>query len=184
MIIGHIGVAFAARWRWPKAPLPWLLIATMAPDLWRGILAASGLNARETNLYSHELPWGALLAVFLAGAALLALRDLESTFVVGALVLSHIALDMVSGWKALWPGGPNGLELEHFEQLEFLVEVALAWVGLAMLKRSSAPRWIVGWPMFAVLVAIEGAYLAASYEARPWKTRCVAYPLAPCWTHL
>ena len=184
MIIGHIGVAFAARWRWPKASLPWLLVATMASDIWRTVLAATGLSLQEANIYSHVLPWSGILAILLAVAAFLVLRNVETALLVGAIVLSHVALDMVSGWKVLWIGGPSGLDVEHFEQLEFVIEVVLLWVGWKLLKRTTTPRWVADWRVFALLVVIQASYLIASFEARPWKTRCIAYPLSPCWTHI
>lgn len=184
MIIGHVGVAFAARWRWPAAPLPWLLGGSMAPDIWRALLAATGLDWRETNIYSHLLPWSGLLAVLVAAAAYLVLRDARVALLIFAVVGSHIALDMVSGWKELWVGGPGGLDLEHFEQLEFVVEAVLLWGGWRLLRRSTAPRRLSGWPVLALLLSIQAAYLIESFQARPWKTRCIAYPLSPCWSHL
>ena len=33
MITGHLGVAAAARGRWPRIALPWLLVVSIAPDL-------------------------------------------------------------------------------------------------------------------------------------------------------
>ncbi|MEP6622471.1 MAG: hypothetical protein ABJE47_24685 [bacterium] len=184
MIVGHVGVALAARWRWPAIPLPWLLAATMAPDIWRVLLALSGMNWRENNIYSHLLPWSGILALGCAGAAYLVFRRAETALVVGGLVITHIALDWVSGWKVLWIGGPAGLDLEHFEQLEFVVETIIVWWGWRLMRRSSAPRWTVGWQVLLLLLVIQASYLIESFRARPWKTRCISYPLSPCWTHL
>ena len=105
MIIGHLGVAFAAKRRWPRVPLAWLVVATFAPDLWRIVLATTRYDWWPSNTYSHALPWSAILAVVLASVAWLVLRDGAAALLVGFLVAAHVGLDMISGWKPLWPGG-------------------------------------------------------------------------------
>src|SRR3954470_5381075 len=40
MIVGHLGLAYAARARWRQIPFAWLIVATMAPDLARLALDA------------------------------------------------------------------------------------------------------------------------------------------------
>jgi hypothetical protein len=181
MIVGHIGAAFAARWRWPGLPLPWLLGATMAPDLLRLALGWTGAPWWDANYYSHVLPWGALWAVLLAATAWAALRQPAAAFVIGALVLSHLALDALSGRKPVWTNGPPGLGLEQYQQAEFVVEAALSWAGWHLLRRCRAPRWATGWSMLAILLVGQAAYLTETFRERPYATRCVEYPVRPCW---
>src|SRR5690348_3544717 len=97
MIIGHLGVAFAARARWPRIPLYWLVVATMAPDLLRAALAATGMPMGFTTRYSHLLPWSAYLALVLGLAAFAAYRTTAAGVVTTIVVLSHILLDAISG---------------------------------------------------------------------------------------
>src|ERR1700737_3102082 len=104
MIIGHIGVALAAKWRWPRTPLGALLVASLAPDILRAILAAAGLRWQQTNFYSHALPWILILAVVAGGLAWKALHDRTAGLVVGAVVVSHIVLDLISSDKPLVRG--------------------------------------------------------------------------------
>lgn len=180
MIVGHIGVAFVARSRWPRAPLGWMLVATFAPDLARLILDIAGQRWHR-NEYSHLLPWSALLALGLAVAAWLAWRDVRAAAVVGALVLSHIALDMISGRKQLWLGGPSGINVGQYQQLEFVIEAGLLWLGWALLRRTMPRVRVTRRSVLVVLLAFEAAVLSRSLLSRPYATRCIEYPIRPCW---
>jgi membrane-bound metal-dependent hydrolase YbcI (DUF457 family) len=181
MIIGHVSVAYAARSRWTRLPLAALLVASLAPDLLRLVLEAAGVNQWSSNEYSHLLPWSALLA---AGCALVTLawrRDGAGALVIFAVVLSHIALDMVSGYKPLWEGGPSGANLQRYQQLELVVESTLMLGGWWLLRRreprARASRVLV----LASLLLLETVYLGKSLLDRPYATRCLEYPIQPCW---
>jgi hypothetical protein len=184
MLIGHVGVAFAARRRWPTAPLGWLVSASFAPDIWRVALADSGYRWWPSNTYSHALPWSAIIAITLASLAWLMTRNGVTAVTVGAMVMAHIALDMISGWKPLWIGGPIGLDMYHVEQAEFLLEAVLAWIGWRLLRRTTVPRWLVTRRMLVLLLAVQAAYSLRTYRARPVATRCWSYPFSPCWQRL
>ena len=181
MIIGHVGVAFAARARWPRVALGWALVATLAPDLWRLALDLAGLNVIEANRYSHLLPWSAVLALVVALAAWARSRDRMVAVVVALLVLSHVALDMVSGRKPLWLGGPMGLDAQRYQQLELVIEALLAWWGWWLLRRSRQRSWVARRTVLGMLVAFQAVYLAISLWQRPYATRCIEYPVQPCW---
>ncbi|MCY7378093.1 MAG: hypothetical protein LH467_01985 [Gemmatimonadaceae bacterium] len=181
MIIGHFAVAYAARARWRRIPLPWLLLATMAPDLLRLCLAPWGVGMASRNDYSHALPWSIGLA---AGAALVAWmvrRDKETAWVIGLVVLSHIALDMLSGRKPLWVGGPNGLNLQQFEPLEFVIEGALLYVGWRLLRQREQMHPAARKLALALMLLGEAGYLTTTLLARPYATRCIEHPIQPCW---
>ncbi|MEP6730412.1 MAG: hypothetical protein ABJE10_07235 [bacterium] len=180
MIIGHVGVAFAAKWRWPRLPLGALLAATFAPDLLRACLALTGMPWQRSNPYSHGFPWSAILAV---GAGILAwriLRDRTAGVVVFGLVVAHIALDMVSGNKQLWANGPAGIDLGSFEQLELVIEAALLLTGWTLMRRLTRPRWATHWSVPTLLLAVQTITLAGSISQRPYDIRCLSYPISPC----
>lgn len=182
MIIGHIGVAFAARRRWERISLVTLMLATFAPDALRAPLAAAGLHWTQANLYTHALPW-CLAVVALCGAFARAVSGSRRTaLVVMAVVASHLVLDVVSGKKALWAGGPLGLDVEDVEQVELAIESVLLFAGWVLLRRSSvqSPRWVRHWVLPLLLVAIETGYLAGTISQRPYRTRCFAAPFTPC----
>lgn len=181
MIIGHLGVAFAARAKWPRLSIYWLLFATLAPDLLRPALAATGMSMGYTTRYSHLLPWSALLALVLGLVALALFRSSTAAVVTAAVVLSHILLDAVSGAKALWDGGPAGLNAQRYQQLELVIEAALCWWGWRMLRRSSARTWLGCRTTLAALLAFETLFQAWSLNQRPYATRCWVWPLKSCW---
>ncbi len=180
MIIGHIGVALCAKRAWPRLPIALLLGASFAPDLWREVLAAVGLHWRLTNLYSHALPWSLALAL-LAGALTWAVRrDRTAGIVVAALVATHVMLDMISGDKPLWAGNTVGLNVEHFQQLELLIESALVLTGWKLVWRVYGSGRSARWALPAMLIAFQAAYLVGTLTQRPYKTRCLAWPMGPC----
>jgi hypothetical protein len=181
MIVGHLGLAYAARARWRQIPFAWLVAATLAPDLARLALDAVGVDRWFRNEYTHLLPWSLLLAVGFALVAWLARRDAVSALVVGALVLSHVALDMVSGRKPLWVGGPVGLDVQRYQQIELLIEAALLVAGWRLLRRREPALLATRRTVLAALLLMETAYLAKALHDRPYATRCIEYPLQPCW---
>ncbi|MDB4914285.1 MAG: hypothetical protein JWM95_1929 [Gemmatimonadetes bacterium] len=182
MIIGHVGVALAAKRRWASVPFSALVLATFAPDLLRVPLAAAGLHWKVTNLYTHALPWCIGLAAIAGGVAWLVLKDRRSALVVVAVVVSHLVLDMVSGRKPLWAGGPIGLDVEEVEQLEWLIESLLVFAAWLYLRQTSGrtPAWLCSRLVPAVLVMGQAVHLVGSMSHRPYKTRCIAAPIQPC----
>ena len=181
MIIGHLGVAFGARARWPRLSVYWLLVATMAPDLLRGALLAAGMSRGYATRYSHVLPWSALLALALGGVAFAVSRNRHVALITVIVVLSHIVLDAVSGQKAIWDGSPPGMNVQRYVQLELVIEGVLAWWGWRLLRRSPAPTWLSRRSVLAALLLFEAAFQAWSLEQRPYATRCWVWPLESCW---
>lgn len=180
MIIGHIGIAFGAQRRWQRIPLAALLVATFAPDILRVVFAAAGFPWRQTNFYSHALPWSAILGVIAGGLAWKWLQNGTAALVVFGVVMSHVALDMISGNKPLWSNGPMGLDLEHVEQAELIVESGLMLAGWYLLHRSERTRWTAHWTVPAFLIAFQMVYLLGSISQRPYATRCFAAPIGAC----
>jgi hypothetical protein len=180
MIIGHIGIAFAAKSRWQRIPLFALLVATFAPDILRELLAAFLLPLRETNLYSHALPWSVALALVAGALAWAALEDRTAVLVVMGVVLSHVVLDMISGSKPLWNNGPEGMDLGRVEQVELLVEATLLLVGWRLLRRVEPRGWMTHRWLPTLLIAIQTVVHIGSISQRPYATRCLAAPLGPC----
>lgn len=181
MIIGHLGIAFGARARWPRLSVYWLMVATMAPDLFRGVLAATGMSNGFTNRYSHVLPFSLLLALALGLVALVLFRDPLAAVVTVIVVLSHIVLDAVSGQKAIWDGSPPGLNVQRYVQVELMIEGALAWWGWRLMRRSPSPTWLSRRSVLAALLVFETAFQAWTLEQRPYATRCWVWPLESCW---
>lgn len=181
MIIGHLGAAFAARARWLRVPLAWLIGASLAPDVFRLALELGGVAWPASNQYSHLLPWSAVFAAALGAAAAAARRDLTAGLVVTMMVASHIALDALSGRKPLWVGGPLGLGLQDYQQLEFLLEGGLAAWGWWLVRRSRSAVRAGSVAALCVMLVGQAVYLRYTFEARPYQKRCFEYPLRPCY---
>jgi hypothetical protein len=108
-------------------------------------------------------------------------RSSTAGIVTTLVVLSHIALDAVSGAKAIWNGSPPGLDLQRYMQLEFVIEAALCWWGWRLLRRSPSPTWLSRRSVLAALLAFEAVFQAWRLEQRPYATRCWVWPLQSCW---
>jgi hypothetical protein len=159
----------------------WQLVATMAPDLFRAALAADGMSMWATTRYSHLLPYSAVLALALGVVALASFRSWHAGVITVAVVLSHILLDSISGQKALWDGGPAGLNAQRYQQLELVIEAAICWGGWRLLRRSASPTWLSRRSVLAVLLMFEVGFQAWSLNQRPYATRCWVWPLVSCW---
>ena len=168
MITGHLGVAAAARARWPEVPLLWLLPATIAPDLLDVGYALAGVCS-PYGLYSHTLPAAALIAAVLGGAAFLTTGSRAAGALVAAVVLAHLPLDLVTGWKLYWPGGPLlGLHLYQRPLLDFLVETPLLLGGWWLLRRGGrGPRWAAVGATALGLVLLQGAFDLVERDLKP-----------------
>ena len=158
MIAGHLGIAAAAHATRRDSSLLWLLGAAMAPDVVDAMFAV----ARECNphgLYSHTLPAAALIAAVTGGIAFLATDRRATGLLAAALVLAHLPLDYVTGYKLFWPGGEiRGLQLYETPVADFLVEGVLVWAGWRLLRTvPGAPRWAIGRWTLAALLALQAA---------------------------
>lgn len=183
MITAHFGVAAVVRRRWPGASLPWLLAASVAPDLVDLAFKAVGV-CNPSGLYSHALPAAALLAAAFGAVAYAGTRSRTTALATAALVLAHLPLDLVTGYKPYWPGGPPlGLRLYEYRALDFLVEVPLTVGGWWLLRRAgTAPRWATSVAAVAALVAAQAA-IDAPWVSKPnacaGDPRVVPWPAAP-----
>jgi hypothetical protein len=175
VITGHLGVAAAARGRWPAAPLLWLVPAAFAPDLLDFAYAITGVCS-PYGLYSHTMPAAALTAAVLGGAAFLATGSRAAGLVTAAVVLAHLPFDFVTGRKIFWPGGPLvGLALYQRPLLDFLAEVPLALGGWWVLRRSGrGPRWAALGLAAVTLVVVQGVFDGLNVDMKPSGCRSTA----------
>jgi len=120
MYIGHVGAALAAKRVRASIGLLALLVATYTPDWVDGGLCLAGFY---NPMLSHSVP--AVVLFSLVGFALYALktRNWTAALVVAGVILSHMLLDWVTGYKPTWPGGPMiGLDLYSNPVADFIVE--------------------------------------------------------------
>src|SRR5215208_7458790 len=105
MYIGHVGAALAAKRARASIGLLVLLVATYTPD-WvdTGLCLAAAYDPQA--MLSHSIPAVLLFALigFIVYAA--TTRDWKGALLVAGVILSHMFLDWVTGYKPTWPGGP------------------------------------------------------------------------------
>jgi hypothetical protein len=164
MIVGHVGIAFGARAldrreTDARAPLLWLLAASVAPDMLDGAYAL-GQYCNPEGVFSHSLPAAAILAAMFGLAAFFHTRSAATALFVAGLVMLHLPPDYVTGRKALWPGGPVvGLYIYRWGWLDFLAELPVIVAGWWMLRRARfTPRWVVSGLALAAMLAVQASF--------------------------
>jgi len=158
MYIGHVGAALAAKRFRASIGLLALLVATYVPDWVDGGLCVAGVNNPE-GMLSHSIP--AVLLFALAGFSLYAAvsRDRTGALVIAGLIVSHMLLDWITGYKPTWPGGPMiGLRLYSHPVVDFVVEGLVIVAGALLYARTLPPRsrpWIDVAVMVGALLLLQ-----------------------------
>jgi membrane-bound metal-dependent hydrolase YbcI (DUF457 family) len=158
MYIGHVGAALAAKRVRASIGLLPLLVATYAPDLVdTGMCLAGTYDPR--SMLSHSIP--AVLFLALAGLTWYALitRDWTGGVIIAAVIVSHMVLDWITGYKPTWPGGPMiSLHLYDKPIADFAAEGAVILIGTLLYARNlAAPRrpWLDVSIMLGALLVLQ-----------------------------
>jgi hypothetical protein len=159
MIFGHLGLALGARAVDRDAPLSWLVVVSLAPDLADLAIAATGV-CNPDGMYTHSLAAVAGAAVLFGAATAWKTRRARTALVVAGLLVSHLLADYITGLKALWIGGPVvGLNLYQWGWADFAVEAPLIAGGWWAARRwGNLPAWAAG---RLALAGLLGAQLLA-----------------------
>lgn len=169
MYIGHVGVALAAKRARTSIGLFALLVATYTPD-WVDITLCLAGGYNPERMISHTVPAVVLFA--LVGFALYGLktRDWAAARVIAGVILSHMILDWITGYKPLWPGGPMiGLNLYDRPVVDFITEGVVIVIGAILYGRTLSPsrrKWIELSIMLGVLLALQLAIDIAHMMAK------------------
>ena len=135
-----------------------LLVATYTPD-WvdTGLCLAGVYN--PVGMLSHSIPAVLLFMLFGFAAYAAAARDWKGGLVIAAVILSHIFLDWITGYKPTWPGGPMiGLRLYDHPIADFIVEGLVIVAGAMIYGRTLPPRrrpWVDVAIMVGALLALQ-----------------------------
>ena len=158
MYIGHVGAALAAKRFRASIGLLVLLVATYVPDWVDGGLCVAGVYNPE-GMLSHSIP--AVLLFALVGFSLYAARTRDRTgaLIIAGLIVSHMLLDWITGYKPTWPGGPMiGLRLYSHPVVDFVVEGLVIVAGALLYARTLPARrrpWIDVAIMLGALLLLQ-----------------------------
>jgi len=140
MYIGHVGAALAAKRARASIGLLVLLLATYTPD-WVGTGLCLAGQYNPNGILSHSIP--AILLFAVAGFAVYGAltRDWAGALLVAAVICSHYLLDLITGYKPTWGGGPMiGLRLYDRPILDFIAEGAVILTGAILYGKTLPPR--------------------------------------------
>ena len=179
MITGHLGIAAAARSCRPALSLFWLVPVSIAPDLLDVGYALFGICS-PYGLYSHTVHAAVLTGAVLGGVAFLATGSRMAGLITALVVLAHLPLDLVTGHKIFWPGGPLiGLDVYRRPLLDFALEVPILVAGWWLLRRGGhGPRWAAATATAVALVIGQGSFDLLERGLKPTACRWAA-PISP-----
>jgi len=167
VVTGHLAFAYAARARWPRATIVPLLLASIVPDLADFVLPQGDQCRTACGLYTHAFPAVIVLAVAVAWLAWQIWHRQTTALLSGAMVLLHVAGDLITGDKPFWPGGMNlGFGLYRVQAADFVLETALVIAGWYLLRRTAnAPKFAVHPATLATLIAAQAGFDVWHYLA-------------------
>jgi len=199
MLAGHLAVALASKRVDPDVPLAATVAAAFGSDLLWPILLLVGVESVQvhpgdtafTNLAFLSYPWSHSLATSLVWAGLTVGlgRFMFGTWraggLLGALVLSHWMLDLVTHRPdlPLWPGGPvYGLSLWNSIVGTVVVEGGLYGAGTWLYLRATRTRDGVGrWALAALLTLVGALWVTQPWTPPPPSATAVAWGALVLW---
>jgi membrane-bound metal-dependent hydrolase YbcI (DUF457 family) len=186
MLLGHFGVALAAKRLAPRTSLGTLILAAQFLDLlwpiflllgWERVQIRPGLMRASPFDFEHYPISHSLLAALIWSAVVAAAYVVFRRYPRGAAV---IALVLVSHWfldvamhrpdLPLWPGLSSpliGFGLWNSIGATVLVELAMLGAGVAVFTGVTSPRDRIGTGALAALVAFLVVIFAAGLIAPP-----------------
>ena len=199
MLLGHFGVAFAAKKVAPRPSLGTLVLAAMLLDgIWpvfmllglEKVEIVPGITAVTPLLfvsypYTHSLVASVLWGALVAALYFLRRRDSVGALWLGLLVLSHWVLDFVSHRPdmPLWPGAPLvGLGLWNSVPWTLIVEFSLFVVGVGLYVSVTRPRDRIGaYALWAFVATLAALYLSSVFGPPPPSAQALAVVGIASW---
>ena len=163
MYLGHVGIALGAKGVRRDIALLVLLVATYAPD-WvdAGLCVMGAYDPR--GMLSHSLPATLLLGALSITAYSLYASDLRGGLIVAGVVVSHVLLDLINGYKPTWPDGPTiGLGLYRYPLADLLIESVVILIGVVLYRGTLPARsraWIDVAAMLGALLVMQSTVTA------------------------
>ncbi len=141
MYAGHIGFGLGAYSFRKTAPLWLLLLAAQIPDWLDAGACIADINPGPYGIHTHGLVAVGGAAVICALFAYAVTRDVVAALIVAVVVVSHWGLDLFTGVKPTWPGGPVlGLQLYSRPLIDVALETATILAGWLLYRRTLPER--------------------------------------------
>ena len=184
MLLSHVSAGLAGKKFAPKVSLGTLILAGVWSDIVMSILAIAGIekvrivpgitlvNPFDMYYYpfSHSLMWTVIWALLFAGVYYFFKKDMRSSIVLGACVLSHCVFDIISHRPdvELIPGigSPVGMGLWNSFAGTVAVEIGLFIVGIAIYLHATKSKRMIGYVPFALLIVFN-AFMFAGWLLGP-----------------
>ena len=203
MILGHYGLALAAKRVAPRTSLgTFAFAAQWLDELWPilvlagiervrvapGLMAANPLDF-EYYPYSHSLAGAIVWSILLGGIYYALRRDRRSAGIVGLLVLSHWILDLPMHRPdlPLWPGSATRVGLGAWRSipLTIVLELAVFGFGVVVYLRTTRARDRIGsWALWAMVAVLLLIFVSGFTSAPPPNGRAVALGALGLWLFL
>jgi membrane-bound metal-dependent hydrolase YbcI (DUF457 family) len=110
-------------------------------------------------MLSHSIPVVFVLSIGAFTVYGIATRDWRAAGVVAAVVVSHMLLDWITGYKPTWPGGRMiGLQLYAHPVADFVAEGVVIAIGALLYAKTLPPRrrpWIDVSAMLGALLLLQ-----------------------------
>jgi hypothetical protein len=199
MVLGHYGLALAAKRLAPRTCLGWLLAAAAGVDLIWPIFLLLGIEhvritpglmpANPLDFYdypiTHSLVGGIGWGIVFAAVYFAINRDRTGAWVIGALVVSHWFLDaMVHGPDLpIYPGGPKvGLGLWNSVPGTLIAEAVVFGAGIWVYVRTTVARGKQGEiALWSFVIVMSALYLVSSFAPPPPDVRSLAWAALAQW---
>lgn len=196
MFIGHFGIGFAAKPVAPKVSLGALFIAAQFLDLlWPTLLLLGVERVRivpgattvtpmvfEHYPISHSLLAVAGWAVLIGCAYLLLRRDRIGALVLGMLVISHWALDVIVHQPDLPSATVVGLNAWSSLPLTLAIELPLFALGVWLYARATTASDAIGrWGFRALVAFLLIVYAGNLFGAPPPSPEAIAWVCQSQW---
>jgi hypothetical protein len=186
MVLGHFGVAAAAKPNAPEVPVWAMMVASQAMDIAFIPLVLVGLESITMGsygqstinaYYSHSVVGALLIAALMFAIGKAAWKTQRAAWTLGLLSASHWFLDLIVHRQdmPILPGNIGnlpllGLGLWNYPWMSLTLEIVLGVIGLvvyfrwASQKSARDPRWYLG-PAITALIFV--ALLLSDLPASP-----------------
>lgn len=200
MLLGHYGVAFAAKRAIPRTSLGTLtLAAQLLDEIWPillvlgveqvrivpGLMAANPLDFVYYP-FTHSLAAAIVWSIVLGVIYYWIRRNRRSAMIVAALVLSHWILDLPMHRPdlQLWPGSSVRVGLGAWRSipLTIVLELTVFLGGLVVYLRTTRPRDHVGsWALWSMVVVLLIIFFSGFTSPPPPNERALAFFALGIW---